>query len=417
MISGLKLIFLFLYFLSLSTGTVIKSSSSRPRIQPSTKGNDDTLDDAIIAGITALPETAPPQDLYMLNDEKYLNYLSNRKYPKSTSNFTKMILRKSKSDALIKEKNIEEWLFLANGASQLDALIILESPNFYSHQLKNLNITQLPVYYLSCRSISLFTAFLKRFRYFSEKNWIDLHCIDFIPTLLSSPFTFLLEEISKSANLQDPNIEIYFKVILETQLPALIPNEILFFEYWLRIGTSAWKLLKLYFETVESESLNESLIFTLEKLSNEDQMSEEIVDFILSLPKFDLNAKVDYFSHGSKIPFLHVLAINAKLSSYFLAKVLRDPKLDITAASETVSIDYCEYGYKITYNDCPVIALAAIFRNFITLDLLANSDRIRKLKYDFHIKNFRLIFLHTLVIIYYRFIVFLKQCADNFLKK
>lgn len=112
------------------------------------------------------------------------------------------------------------------------------------------NLNQLPIIYLSYRSISLFTAFLKRYRYFSENDFIDLHRHEFVPTLLSSPFTFLIQEISRDCNIKDSDIEFYFKIILDTQSNALIPNECVFFDYWLTLGSPTWKFLKLGFESL-----------------------------------------------------------------------------------------------------------------------------------------------------------------------
>lgn len=260
-----------------SYGTVIPSSSSRPRISSKilTKGNDYFHDDI---SVEAIPEIFPPQDLCILKDEKYLEYLSKRKYPRHDS----IIHSKSKSAKLMKDIRLENWLMVDGGASELDVLIILESPNLYSHQLQNL--TLLPLIYLSSHRIALFTAFLKRFRYFSENSLIELHRSSFTPSLLSSPFSYLIQAICQDYNLNHPSIEDFFEIILKTQSTALIPSEIFYFDLFLRLGPSAWKFLKLYFEMIESESMSESLVIVLTGLECEEKIElfhEDLADFVL----------------------------------------------------------------------------------------------------------------------------------------
>ena len=352
-----------------------------------------------------------PQDLLAQKDENYLKYLKNRSYATDQFDFSHISIEPDTYEPLMKCKYLKNWLNLYDvDEKYLDVLRIIESPHFDGLSLKYLN--NLAPIYLEERAFVPFAAFLKRFRYLSEIDRLTelIDCeIDISTQVHAVPVSFLVLLFTTERNINDPSIDHYFVILLKTQLAAIIPSELYFFNYWLTKGPDAWKFLKFYFESIDSDTKSENLLYAIINLSSSDSFPSNFCNFLMSLPNFNLNIKIDYYCilNCAKISFFHILFLlkEQKFFADLLPLVLNDPRLDLTT---TGSIYLEILDTVVLYKDCSSLFLAIVTGSFNSFILLIfNSRLIKSEKFS---KLFKLLFLHVFTILF----LYFKLYSDEF---
>ena len=350
-----------------------------------------------------------PQDLLALKDENYLKYLKNRSYPTDQFDFSHISIKPDTYGPLMKCKYLKNWLNLCDvDENYVDVLKIIESPHFDGLSLKYLN--NLPLIYLEERAFAPFAAFLQRFRYRSEiDRFINLSCSDtnLRNKMYLVPLTFLVLLFTTERNINDPSLEHYFVILLKTQPAAIIPTEFYLLEHWLTEGPDAWKFLRLYFEFIESDTKCENLVkIIIGSYSN--SLTSDFCNFLMSLPNFDLNVKIDYhyIFDCPKTSFFHILIMEKKYLTNLLPLFLNDPRLDVTMPTGNIYMKLMDT--EIVYTDCPILFLAISPGYFLTFIQLISNHRI--IKSENYLKLIKFILLHIFTIVFLNF----KLVSDDF---
>ena len=365
--------------------------------------------DSALPTLYACYETYP-LDLLAQRDPLYLNYLSSKSVPdsslKSSSND-----EKAKLENCLKLKTCSIWQVVKK----------IESFAFYGLKLAYLN--DLPLIYLKRRALGPFKAFLLRFKYTNEFHLLferdpEASGANIPEKSFSTPFAILVMKFTEPGNLEDPFIDPFFKFLVESQTEAFEPLEFILFDAWLRIGKTAWRFIKFYFEISLSRTKSASLIHVLTDSKYSGPLTKELMKYLLSIKSFNINEKISYAMQSGKIrfndptAFLHVLAYEARFATNLLPIVLADARLHATVPTGKIVLRFEEF--ELAYTDAPVLFLAVILRNVLAVIHLHRNTEIMK---GFRSDKF-VIFLayHILLIIWLSFDNMIKKLANVSIK-
>lgn len=353
-----------------------------------------------------------PSDRWITGDPAYAEYIAAKKYPAGQSAFVQQLTRKLSRPDFTKTNaaSLQKWLKLKD-ASVWDAVRILESPNFDGSQLEYLN--ELPHFYLKQRMLVPFKAFLKRFKYGSERESLftdstetDDNENNSEAKFQSTPFTVLAFSFLKPEHLDDPTVDSFFACLFETQPEAFETCEWMFFDSWIRSGTHAWRYLRLYFENSHSPTKSHSLVSLLTASNYSGPITSDLMKFIVSFESFDPNIRVHYFDNGpdpEKSAFFHILVLDPKYSTTFLPQVLKCKSLDTSMPTGTVVLSF--KACNIIYVNQPILFLAGALGNgwalfhLSTDERIADSTRIRDFLLFLFVHFFKILHLSLLAIL------------------
>lgn len=328
----------------------------------------------------SIKEERYPIDRLKQNDQVYMKYIESKRYPAGRSALSQQIIRKLNLPNFMQEPviRLKTWLEL-KGTSIWDAIRIIESPNFDGRQYKFLN--ELPRFYLKQRMLVPFEVFLKRFQYENESESLLDYDGDSVKIRSSTPFTNLIFSFLEPTYLKDPSVDPFFKILVETQSKAFESCEWMFFDTWIRCGTSAWRYLKLYFDHSSSSTKSYLLAYILTSPNYCGPATFELMKFIVSIESFDPNVRVPSIDIGNdpnilseKTPLLHILVLNSKYSTTLLPPLLTCKYLDTSIPTGTIILSFkaCE----IVYVNEPIIFLAGALLNGWALFHLATHNQI-----------------------------------------
>jgi hypothetical protein len=356
-----------------------------------------------------------PVDRLKENDQEYLKYIENKKYPGGRSALSQRIIRKLSHQNFMQDSVafLDQWLQL-KGTSIWDAVRIIESTNFDGRQYISLN--GLPRFYLKQRMLIPFEAFLQRFQYEDETDSVlDCEC-DCGSVKTTTPFAILICSFLKPAYLNDPSVDPFFKILVQTQSKAFESFEWLFFDAWIRGGKPAWRYLKFYFDYSSSPTKSYSLVCLLTSPDYSGPLTYGLMKFIVSIESFDPNVRVPFAHCGTDgtelTPFLHIVVLDSKYSASFLPPLLTCKSLDTSIPTGKVILSFkaCE----IVYVNEPIIYLAGALFNGWALILLATHGRIRLTLQSSDLLSF--LFIHFVKLVWLTFCTLASQIRSNYCK-
>lgn len=247
-----------------------------------------------------------PEDLWTFDSPDYIEYLSNRDkdlenvnyIPTATSTTIRELLENGN---LMQAPDLKNWILLET-ASPSDALTIIESPLFNASNLKYIN--ELPLTYFKKRQLKLFTIFLRRFRYVSEAENLNVVLdhkfvrfgVDVLPTI------YIINKITAANDPDNPSdTDPFIKAILETQKTAFICYESGLIDSWLAKSVSHWRFITFYCEipNLDIKALTTSVAAVLFDLTNYNVLTEDKFRFISTLPNFSVATEISCLNQYS----------------------------------------------------------------------------------------------------------------------